>query len=151
MESALRIYLDACVINRLTDDPVGARVRAEIGAVRLVFRLIEYRRVRWIASSILETELKKNPHAGRRLDSLEMLNFAAETIFPNDEIETRADFLHSIGYGGFDALHLSLAEASKVDVLLTTDDRFLRQTLRRLGSPTVQAANPVDWIKGVRQ
>jgi predicted nucleic acid-binding protein len=150
MGTALRIYLDACAVSRLTDDPGEMRVRMETGAVRHIFRLIEDRRAQWIASSVLETEVKENPNLRKRLESLEMLNFAAETIFPDDRIETRAHFLHSVGYGRFDALHLSLAEASNVDALVTTDDRFLRQAHRGLGKPLVKIANPVDWIKRVR-
>jgi predicted nucleic acid-binding protein len=46
--------------------------------------------------------------------------------------------LEALGYGALDALHLASAEQALVDVLLTTDDRFIRQAERRLGKPTIR-------------
>ena len=146
----MRIYPDACAINRLTDDPIQVRVRMEAEAVRQVFRLIEDRRVEWVVSSILETELKRNPDMRRRLDALEMLHFADKMIYPDARIEARAISLHGFGYGRFDALHLAIAEAANADWMLTTDDRLLRQVHRGLGKPSVKTENPLDWIKEVQ-
>ena len=42
----------------------------------------------------------------------------------------------------------SLADVAQVDVLLTTDDGFLRKTSRRDGNPRVSVLNPVSWSKG---
>jgi predicted nucleic acid-binding protein len=144
----LRVYLDACALSRLTDNPAQLRVGMEAGAVRQIFRLVEEGIVQWVASSVLETEVRNNPDIRRRTDTLELLQFAAELIFPDHRIATRAGLLHAMGYGKFDALHLALAETANVDSLLTTDDRFLRQIGRRLGNPSLPAANPLEWIKG---
>ena len=146
----MRIYLDACALCLLTDNPGQARIRLEMEAVRHIFLLMEARRVQWIASTVLETEIRNDRDLRRRTDSLNMLRFAVETVVPDSQVAARAGFLHTMGYGRFDALHLALAEAFRVDALLTTDDRFLRQTHRGLGSPTVRSANPVDWIKAVK-
>jgi predicted nucleic acid-binding protein len=144
----MRIYLDACALNRLTDDPSQLRIRLETGAMREVFRLIEVRSVQWTASSILESELKRNPDMRRRLDSLAMLRFADEMIHPDTRIEARANHLHKAGYGRLDAFHVALAEGADVNSFLTTDDRFLRKIQRGLGMPLIQAENPLNWIKG---
>jgi hypothetical protein len=50
-----------------------------------------------------------------------------------------------------DAFHLAYAELAAVDVLLTTDDRFLRRALRVIGDTTVRVANPVDWKQEVER
>jgi len=86
----VRIYLDACAINRLTDDPGQMRVRLEADAVELVFRHVLDGRVVWIASSVLGTELQRNPDTRRREDALAMLPYAAEIRFPDTAISDRA-------------------------------------------------------------
>jgi hypothetical protein len=59
--------------------------------------------------------------------------------------------LEALGYGAFDALHLACAEQATVDVLLTTDDRFIKQVARRLGKPTIRVLNPVNWMQEMRR
>jgi hypothetical protein len=60
-ESFLRVYLDACALNRLTDDQSQARIRTESEAVQQVLSLILMGKVEWKASRTLEVELIRNP------------------------------------------------------------------------------------------
>ncbi len=83
----------------------------------------------------------------RREDALALLAYAAEVHLPNAQVAARARSLNTLGYGEFDALHLALAEESKVGLLLTTDDRFLRKAERGLGNPSIRVANPLDYAK----
>lgn len=62
----MRIYLDACAINRLTDDQRQARILAEAEAVEQVLDLITTGSGRWIASSALRDELERNPNEAKR-------------------------------------------------------------------------------------
>jgi predicted nucleic acid-binding protein len=142
-----RIYLDVCALNRLMDDPSQERIALEADAMETVFRLIKAGRVTWIASSILETELRKDPQMLRREDALAMLTYAAESHIPDKWAAERAKLLHRLGYGAFDALHLAMAERAKVDFLLTTDDRFLRRARRNLGAPSIRVVNPLDYLR----
>jgi predicted nucleic acid-binding protein len=150
VEEALRIYLDACALNRLTDDQEQARIREEAHAVEQIFGLIFLGDIEWVASRTLELELKRNPDAGKRADALELLSHAASVGFPSALVLDRGRLLARAGYGAFDALHLAHGEDLHVDVLLTTDDRFLRQARRGLGTPTVRVANPLNWLEEVR-
>jgi hypothetical protein len=54
---------------------------------------------------------------------------ATHTIEVSDIVFIRALQLEAAGYGGFDALHLACAEAGDVDVLLTTDDKFVNRAV----------------------
>jgi len=147
MGSTLRIYLDACAVSRLTDDPSQSRIRLEAEAMEHFFRHLLAGRVRWISISILELEIRRNPDAQRRDEALRMLVYATEMHLPDAWVKTRARLLQSMGYGPFDALHLAIVEHSKADLLLTTDDRFLRQVRRGPGKPSVRAANPLDYLQ----
>jgi hypothetical protein len=137
-------------LNRLTDSPDQLRIQQEKAAVEFIFMLIDRGKVTWVASSILKTELRGNPNLRSRKDSLGMLEFAKELWLPDRNTTMRAHSLNALGYGTIDALHLAIAEDSRVDFLITTDDRFLRKIGRGLGNPRLSAANPLDWIKQVQ-
>jgi predicted nucleic acid-binding protein len=146
----LKVYLDACVLNRLFDDQSQPRIRAEAEAVQQVLSLILLGNVEWMASRILALEHLQNPDVAKRQDSLDLLSHAGGFPVTSDAVRQRGRLLAAAGYGIFDALHLAQAEEMKVDALLTTDDRFMRLAGRGAGNPTVPVVNPVDWIKEVR-
>ena len=112
-----------------------------------IFLHIETGKISWVASSVLLSELRRNPDMQRREDALGMLKFAVEVRRSNNHVGRRARVLAALGYSALDALHLALAEDANVDLLITTDDRFLRKINRGLGNPTIRAANPLDWIQ----
>jgi hypothetical protein len=132
------------------DDQSQMRIRLEAEAIELFFLHLMAGKVSWIASSALEAEILKNRNAQRREDALGMLPFATEFHLPNAEMVVRARFLNSLGYGRFDALHLAIAESANAELLLTTDDQFLRQSGRGLGNPLIRVANPLDYVREVK-
>jgi predicted nucleic acid-binding protein len=146
----LRIYLDACSLNRLTDDQRQSRIRAVSEAVQQILSLILMGKVEWKASRALEVELLQNPDLAKRADSLDLLSYAGTLPKLSEEVLRRGRLLAKSGYGVFDALHLAHAEEMRVDALLTTDDRFVRQASRGLGNPTTRVVNPLDWIEEAR-
>jgi predicted nucleic acid-binding protein len=146
----MRVYLDACALNRLTDDQSQARIRNESEAVQQVLGLILMGKLEWKASRALEVELLQNPNLVKRADSLDLLSHAGVLPRASEQVVQRGRLLAAIGYGVFDALHLAHAEEMKVDALLTTDDRFIRQAARGLGSPVTRVVNPIDWMEEVR-
>jgi hypothetical protein len=44
-------------------------------------------------------------------------------------------------------IHIASAEQAAVDLVLTTDDRLVRQINRSLGNPAIKVMNPVNWAK----
>jgi len=56
----------------------------------------------------------------------------------------RAVCLQSEGLSFFDSLHLALAEASRQDVFLTTDDKLLKCANKI--DLNIRVANPVVWF-----
>lgn len=121
----MKIYLDVCCLNRLTDNQMQSRIRHEAEAVESILGLMRRGRMLWISSEALIDEIDRNPDNDRRLKNTELLALASETVEVNDAIAARASALETAGYGAYDALHLACAEAAYVDVLLTTDDRFI--------------------------
>ncbi len=143
----MKIYLDACVLNRLSDDRTQARVAAEAKAVEAIFRSIFLGEISWSASFSLYREIARNPDREKRNDALALLAYAGELREVSPTVKVRAESLHEAGFGAFDALHLAQAEADQVDFLITTDDRFIKQATRGLGNALTRVMNPVDWLR----
>lgn len=144
----MKLYLDACCLNRLTDDQNQLRIRQEAEAVELILRRIQAGEIQWISSDALVDELERNPDVERRLENVSLLAIASENVEVDDIISSRASDLQIAGYGAYDALHLACAETARVDVLLTTDDGFIRRASRGDGKPLVAVRNPLFWSKG---
>jgi hypothetical protein len=49
----LRIYLDGCCLNRLTDDQSQPRIRQEAVAVQAILRLVRDGEASWVSSAAL--------------------------------------------------------------------------------------------------
>lgn len=141
------IYLDACCLNRLTDDQSQSRIAVEAEAVEGTLRLLRMKAIEWFSSVVLEAEIRNNPNVERRRQAEVLLLLATKTILLNAGIVQRALRLEAEGHGAFDALHLSTAEAGGVDVLLTTDDRFIKRTARAISPSRVRVLNPVQWLR----
>lgn len=83
----------------------------------------------------------------RRIDLETLPSLASNSAQIDDAVAQRAHDLCSAGYGLYAALHLAAAESAGVDVLLSTDDRFVRRAARGEGRPRISALNPVSWIQ----
>ena len=129
----MRVYLDACCLSRLTDDQSSRRICEEAEAIEYVFDLFRFGIVKLISSQALLDEVRRNPFADRRVEAEALLSFADETVAFSPELLRRANELSALGYGEYDAYHLASAEAGGADVLLSTDDRFIRLVARRIG------------------
>jgi predicted nucleic acid-binding protein len=141
----MKVYLDACCLNRLTDDQSQLRIRQESQSIVQILGRTRDGQIRWISSEALVDEIDANPDVARKLETAALLPLAAESLEVDDSIAKRAADLQIAGYGAYDALHLACAEAADVDVLLTTDDGFIRRASRHVGRPLVAVLNPLDW------
>ena len=143
----MKVYLDACALNRLTDDQSQRRIHEEAEAVEAVFKMIWKQQVDWSASTALVAEAKRNPDLAKRHDSIALLSHAHSVDSPRASTILRSQQLRGLGYGTFDALHLACAEQAAVDVVLTTDDRLIRRAARNPVNPVIPVLNPVDWLR----
>jgi predicted nucleic acid-binding protein len=141
----VRIYLDACCISRLTDDQSQLRVREEAEAIERILRQVRRGSLEWITSEALDDEVGRIPSMERRIEAQTLLSFASARIEIDDKIIHRAGVLNQLGYGLYDALHISAAESASVDVLLSTDDRLIQRAMRGVGLPRILIQNPVSW------
>lgn len=143
------MYLDACCLNRLTDDQRQPRIREEAEAVEHILRIVREGGATWVSSSVLEVEIGRNPDSERRRDVSALLTFADEIAVPGPAEASRARSLEALGFAAFDALHLACAEGAAAEVFLTTDDDLLRRARRCAGEVRIRVENPVSWYQEV--
>jgi predicted nucleic acid-binding protein len=141
-----RIYLDTCVLNRLTDDLSQPRIRSEAVAVEQVLSLVAAGIVHWTGSQVVRLEILRNPDQDRREQTLPLLHFAQRELVPVPATYQAAEDLRRVGFDYLDALHLAVCEAAGLDCLLTVDDRLIRRTARLRSGIRPEVINPVDWL-----
>ena len=145
MKTVRRIYLDVCCLNRPFDDQKQHRVHMESEAVLTILAEIQRNEHLLIASEALQDEVAENPDGERRHKVRDALRLATYDIKVESAVMARAEELGKLGLGAYDTLHIACAEAANADVLLTTDDDFIRK-VRRTKATRVKVCNPLGWI-----
>ena len=143
----LRLYLDACCLNRPFDDQLQERVHLESEAVLLIIRRFRAKQWLWLASSVLTAEIKQTSDEERRNQVLALLAYRDETLRVDQTSRARATELKALGFGVADALHLACAEGAKVDVFLSTDDKLVKRAKRLPQDIGIRVENPLTWLK----
>jgi hypothetical protein len=142
----MRIYLDACCYNRPFDDPGIDRNHLEAEAVVAILGHVQQGQWRLVGSEALDRELGGISETDRRQAVLGMLAAASESIAVTQAEYDRSVELMRMGFKRLDSLHLACAESAHCNVLLTTDDRFIRKAARYASRLAVEVRNPVDWL-----
>ena len=142
----MKVYLDVCCLSRPFDDQSHDRVRLESEAVKLLLDLHAKSKITWVSSEAVEDEVRRNPDDEKR-SAVQLLLQSADLHLVIDERSVLlAREFAAQGLPSMDALHLALAESSACDIILTTDDSFLRSAQRLLPPPNVRIENPARWI-----
>lgn len=143
----MRVYLDVCCLNRPFDDLTQERVQFESDAILAILSRCQAGQWVLVSSEAVDLEVLKIPNSDKLKKVLALLSVAGEKLTLNEAAIKRASEFQKSGIKPMDSLHLAVAESSKVDVLLTTDDSFLRAANRMNLNFTV--ANPVTWYMEV--
>jgi predicted nucleic acid-binding protein len=147
----MRIYLDACCLNRPFDDQSQDRIRLESEAVAILLKHVRDNLHEMVSSEALELEIEKMPDRQRHRRVQELLKLAGYHVTVGEEEEDRGRELAALGFGAFDALHLACAEKARAGAFLTTDDRLLKRALRKRSSLLVRVVNPVQFLQEMTQ
>jgi len=145
-----RIYLDVCCLNRPFDDFAQERVALEAEAVLTILNRGLQGQWYLLDSSVIGVEIDRIPDEVRRQKVSAVRWLLHKAITLNDKIEVRALELESLGFKPYDSLHAACAEYGKADVLLTTDDGFIRKAAK-IKEFKIRIANPVMWLMEVVQ
>lgn len=118
----------------------------ESEAIRLILELCGQGTHQWITSDAVEFELARNPDEEHRTWVLELIKFADDRLAVTESALSLARAYESHGIGTMDAIHLAIAESGACEILLTTDDDFIRRARGLSPPPRVRIENPSRWI-----
>jgi hypothetical protein len=143
----MRIYFDACCLCRPFDDLSQARIHFEADAVLAFKGMCDTSGWTFAASSVLNAELSRINDPQKFVDVMGIYKDASNYLRVTDTVKQRAQVFQTKGVKTFDSFHLALAEVNRYDVLLATDDDFLRVAQKIQTSIPVK--NPMDWLTEV--
>ena len=146
-----KIYFDVCCLNRPFDDWTQERIRLEGEAVLSIMERIRAKKWRLVTSEAIAVELEKMRNLEKLENILKLLEFATITINIDEEVEFRSQQLENLGFSLYDSFHIVCAEVAQVDILLSTDDRLLKNTLRHKSVLKIAVDNPVTWLMNIFQ
>jgi len=141
----IRVYLDTCCFNRPFDDQKQDRVRLETDAIIGILNHVARGRWIMIGSDATDDEIDAIRDPVRRDRTRRLASYASEHVPVDADRTRRGKLLESMGFRGYDSLHIACAEAAGADVLLTTDDAFVRRARRLREILGVHVANPLTW------
>src|SRR5882762_10011532 len=101
----MRVYLDACSLQRPLDDRAQPRINVEAEAVLTILRLVESGDLELLSSEVLQFEIARIPDAQRQARASEMLALASQVLELIDEMEAQAESFVKAGIKPMDALH----------------------------------------------
>jgi len=139
------LYLNTSALHRPFDDLSQARIRQEAETVTMIVSALEAGRVTLISSEYLLFEVAQNPNPEQVGIMLATLSLAKERVKVSRQTVRRAEELESHGLRGLDAIHIACAESGGADLLVTTDDRMLRNS-RRAGVLRVRVVAPFEAL-----
>jgi predicted nucleic acid-binding protein len=139
----MKIYLDACSLQRPLDNKNQIRVALEAEVILGVLGLCEAGEAELISSEVLVFEIERTPQLSRREYGREVLAKARTFVSLTDSIEDRARTFTTAGIKPLDALHLASAEEARVDYFCTCDDRFLKKA-KNLPGLVMKIVSPVE-------
>jgi len=145
----MRVYLDVCCLNRPFDNLVQERIQFESDAVLAILARCQVSNWTLLSSEIIDLEISKTKNIDKREKALSLLSISTEKLAFSEAARLQSIAFQKNGIKPMDSLHLAIADDSKVDVLLTTDDDFLKAAKKMRLS--IRVENPTTWYMEVMQ
>src|SRR5215467_9107389 len=99
----MRVFLDACCVNRLRDDQTQERIRRGGDAIEFVLGKTQEGEMQWVFSEVLIDKIDRNPNAVRSLEKAVLLALASDSGEVTAQVMRRETSLRNAGYEDYDA------------------------------------------------
>ena len=143
-----KIYLDVCCLNRPFDNQTQDRVFLESEAILSILSRCE-KETSWtlMTSDVIDYELSRLTDISKFEKISNLCSIKNERIVSSTKTKTSARKYQEYGVKLLDSYHLALCETHSVDILLTTDDAFIRAATKM--QLNTKVLNPVIWLMEV--
>jgi predicted nucleic acid-binding protein len=143
----MKIYLDACCLNRPFDDQSQVRIHLESESILQIMEFVKKGNLTWMKSDILEYEIDSIEDIEKRNKIISFYKYSSKTIEINDEIISISKSYEKLGFGAMDSIHIASAISAKIDVFLTTDDKLEKIGKKNHKKIGIKIDNPLNWIQ----
>ncbi|MDR2049766.1 MAG: PIN domain-containing protein [Treponema sp.] len=142
----MKLYLDTCCYNRPYDDQTQERIHLEGEAVLAIINKQEQNNNEIIGSPVLDFEIGQIENIEKQE---KVKNFYTQTISKRAEYNINIfkrvkELSEQTKIRTLDRFHLSFAENTGAEVLLTTDDKFEKACSEI--NLKIEVKNPLDFI-----
>jgi predicted nucleic acid-binding protein len=142
----MKLYLDNCCYNRPYDDQTQERIHLEGEAVLAIINKCRQNDNEIIGSPVLDIEIEQIGNIEKRE---KVKNFYGQTIngkkgYNMDILKRVKELSEQSNIRTLDRFHLSFAEYTGADVLLTTDDKFIKACSRL--KLNIKVMNPLNFL-----
>jgi len=142
----MKLYLDLCVYNRPFDYQGQERIALETGAFIYILEKTEKGDHAIVISEALVYENNRNPDALRKHRVASYFHLAQEFIAIDSAALERVEVLKGFGLSDVDALHIALADKSKVNYFITCDDHIVSLCKKHQDIIGVSVVGLLDFI-----
>jgi predicted nucleic acid-binding protein len=138
--------MDSCCYNRPYDNQTQERIHMEGEAVLAIINKCKQKNDEIIGSPVLNFEIGQ---IGNIEKYEKVKNFYTQTIdrefeYNENVLQRAKELSKETMIRTFDVFHLAIAENAKVDVLLTTDDKFEKACSKI--NLKIKVINPLDFL-----
>ena len=142
------LYLNYNCFQRSFDDPAQIRIQLEAVACQEIFTRAENDAdIQLVWSFMHQDETILCPFPDRKIEAFRLSRLCQQRVGPEREIYDRAkQYQQRAHLSAKDAVHLACAVHVQADILITCDDRFLKQAKRL--NLDIEIINPVDYFRG---
>ena len=144
----LKLYLDTCCYNRPFDNLEQERNNIEAQAIKIIIKKYWNNEIKIYTSDVLFFEINNIKDEIKRKKVLEVYNKLNLTnIKFSNEIIKKAFEIRKYNIKDMDSLHISYAENSSMNYLITTD-KLLINASKRVKLQT-KVINPIEFVMEV--
>jgi len=142
----MKIYLDNCCYNRPFDNQTQMKIHLEGEAILAIIDKCKENNDEIIGSVALEFEIEKitNIEKKEKVKYFYEQTITTKIDYTADVLKRVQELSEQINLRTLDKFHLSFAENSGADVLLTTDNKFEKATLKL--NLKVKVINPLKYL-----
>ena len=145
----MKIYIDTCCYGRPFDDQTQERIAEETTALATIIETCKIIGIPVVGSLVIVAEIAKNSDAEKRQSAQASYNEIITEVIPIDAdiIKQSRIYESDANLSGLYGLHLAAAIAAGANVLLTTDDYFVRSVQNKL-NVKIKVLNPRTFLLG---
>ena len=145
----MRIYMDVCCLNRPFDEQSQDRIYLEAETILAILPHCQNGEWTLVTSDIVDFELSGMKNLTKLQKVRGICSIAKERITSTQEVRDLSKSYQNDGVKLVDSLHLALCETYGVEILLSTDDQFIRAAARI--KTNTRVINPVTWLMEVNR